>query len=85
MLDLLMILSYDSVTGRYYHKQPKVNFNCPQELYTLYEMSNPRIPPFISLEIHQDQTRSTKSKTSTLRIDNNKLCKCHNRISKDHW
>ena len=36
-------------------------------------MSNPKIPPFTSLDTHQDQTRLTKCKTSIPRIDNNQL------------
>ena len=49
-----------NVTERYYSTQPRESFNCLQELSTLHEMSNPRIPPFISLDTHQDQTRLIK-------------------------
>ena len=58
-------LSTGNVTGIYYNTQSKVTFSCPQELSTLHEISNPRIPPFTSLDTHQDQTRLTKCKTST--------------------
>ena len=63
-------LKTGNVMGRYHNTQSKVPFNCPQELSTLHDTSNPRIPPFTTLDTHQDQTRLIKCKTSTPRIDN---------------
>ena len=64
-------LKSGNVTERFYNTLPKETFHCPQELSTLHEMKNPRIPADTNLDMYQNQMRLTKCETSTPRIDNN--------------
>ena len=66
-------LQTGNVIGSHYNTQPRISFNYPWYPQTSYKKSNQGTPPLTSLDPHQDQTSVAKCKTSTPKINNNKL------------